>query len=143
MNLTLLLFVVFVIVILMTTTDQPTKSSIVIPSPHLSQTRSFTITNFTTFTADNFKFGNHPLYPMFSSALNNTYDEPFKTSVVDQLFIDANNNTVAADAIVTIWNAIIDTILISSTADQTVVAPIVNQMLIFSFGGNPIQKFQI
>ena len=41
----------FVIVILMPTTDQPTiSSSTVSPSPHLSQTRSFTMTNYTLIT---------------------------------------------------------------------------------------------
>ena len=127
----------------MKTTDQPIKSSIVSPSPHLSQTRSFTMSNSTTLTAYNFNFGDHTLCPMFSITLNNTYAELFETSVVNRLFTDANKTAVATDAILIIWTAVIDTILISSTADQTVVAPIVNQMLIFVFGGNPIQKFLI
>ena len=94
--------------------------------------------NFTTITAYDFKFGGHPLCPMFSTTFNNTYAEPLETSVINQHFTNANKTTVAADVIVAIRTAIIDTILIPSTADRTVVTPIVNQMLICAYSGNPV-----
>ena len=68
----------------MPTTDLPaTPSSIVSPSLHLPQTTVFTMTNYTTLTACDFKFGDHPLCPIFSTSLNKTYTELFENSVVD------------------------------------------------------------
>ena len=90
-----------------------------------------------------FKFLDHPLCPAFSAALNNTYAEPLDDSIVTQLFTNANQAIIATNAITVIRTAIIDTIMISSTADCTLVAQIVNSMLLFAYCGNPAQKYPL
>ena len=84
----------------MTTTDQSTnKSSIVSPSPHIQQTRSFTMTNYTTISDIYFCFSDHPTCPAFSKALNDTYAKPFATNAVASLFTDAGRTTVISDVV--------------------------------------------
>ena len=133
-----------VVNILMPTTDQPiTSSSIVSSSPFLSQTRSFTMTDYTSITDWSFKFADHPHCLPFGVALNNTYSEDFDDAVVAQILTDSTRTIVAADAILTFNAAIINIIMYSSTADCTVVAPIINQMLLFGYFGHPPQKYSI
>ena len=131
------------VVVLVTTTDQSTKLSIVSPSPHLSQTRSFTMTDYTTITNYSFSFSDHPTCPAFSTTLNNTGSEPFVKNIAVSLFTNTAKTTVATDIIPVLHAAIIDTVMISFTADQTIVAPISNSMLLFAYGGNPSRKFML
>ena len=128
----------------MPTTDRPTlSSSIVSPSPHLSRKKSFTMATFTSITAIDFKFGDHPLCPLFSSSLNDTYSEPFEQGVIDSIFTDNTKTTVAPDVVPLLHAAIIDVIMISTTAAQTVVAPIINSVLLFAYAGHLLCKFPI
>ena len=71
------------------------------------------------------------------------YLELFETAVIDSVFTDGNKTAVAADAITVIKTGIIDTILLTSTADRTVVSPIVNHMFLFENFGTPTRKFPI
>ena len=121
-----------VVVILMPTTNQPTtSSSIVNPSPHISQNRSFTIADYTSLIDWSFKFADHPHCEHFGVALNNTFSEDFDNAVVDGFFTNTNKTLVIADAFTVLHAAIIDIIMISSTANRNVVAQIINQMLVF------------
>ena len=99
--------------------------------------------DYTSLTDWSFKFANHPHCEPFGVALNNPYYEDFDNPVVDGFFTNTNRTLVTADAITVLHSAIIDIIMISSTADCTVVAPIINQMLLFGFFGNPAQKYPI
>ena len=127
----------------MPTTDQSIISSIVSPSPYIPQTRSFTMTDYTTINYFSFSFGDHPTCPAFSDALNNTYSEPFANTIAVRFFTNARRTTVAPDIITVLREAIIDTVLISSIADRTVVAPIINSMLLFAKCDNPSRKFPL
>ena len=59
------------------------------------------------------------------------------------VFTDATRATVSVDTIPGIRNAIIDVILLTSTADRAVVAPIINHMLISVKQGNPSKFFAL
>ena len=119
----------------MPTTDQPTttSSSIVSPSQYLSRTRSFAMTNYTSITDLASKFANHPHCPPFNVALNNTYTKDFDDAVIVPIFTNANRMLVATDVVPIIQAAIMDIILIVSTADKAVIAPIIKQILILGF----------
>ena len=77
----------------------------------------------------------------FSVALNNTYSEDFDDAVIVLIFTDANRTFVATNAFSIIIAAIIDIIMISSTADWDVVAPIISQMLLLGYFCQPAQKY--
>ena len=139
------LLLLFVIVILLPTTHQPTTSSILV-SPnllHLSQIRPFTMTDFTPITDWSFKFANHPHCPAVVIALNNTYAEDVEAAAIDSIFTDANRTVVVANVINVIRGAIVDTILLLSSDDQTVVAPIINHTPLFGLFSNPSQKIAL
>ena len=144
-TMTIILTLLFIVVaILMPTSNLPTKStSIVSPSPHTSRTRPFTMTNYTTIPGYSFEFGTHPTCNTLANALNNSYAEDFDTPVVASFFTDASQTTVTPNIIFIIREAIIATVLLSSTADRTVVAPIINRMPLFGQFGNPTRKFLI
>ena len=127
----------------MPTTDQPTTSSIISPSPYFPRTQSFTMANYASIMDISFCFSDHPTYPAFSKALNDTYAEPFAVPAVASLFTDAGCTTVVPDVVPVLCAAIIDTIMISSTADQTIVALIINGMLLFVKAGTPPRKIPI
>ena len=134
---TMVLILLFnVVAILMPTTDRTTKSSIISPSPYLSRTRSFTMANYTVIVDVVFSFSDHPTCPAFSKALSNTYTEPIAADVVAILFTDAGRTAGVADVVTVFHASIIDMIIISSTADCTVVASIINSMLLFVRAGN-------
>ena len=62
------------------------------------------------------------------------------------LFTDATRVTVSTDAVVGLRNAIIDMVLLTSTADQAVVAPILNHMLLsvrVAVTGSAIRKYAV
>ena len=124
-------------------TTRSNRSSIISPSPHLPQTRSFTMTNYTTIINVSFVFSGHPACLAFSSALNNTYAEPLATAAVVSLFTDAGRTSIVTDVVPVLLATIIDAIMITSTADRTVVAPIINGMFLFVRGGNPLRKLPI
>ena len=127
----------------MPTTDLPATSSIIVsPSQHFPP-QSFTMTNYTALIAYNFKFCDHPLCHIFTTSLNNTYAELFQNSVADWFFTNANNTAVAPNVITIIRTAIIDTIMILSTADCTIDAPIIIYIHLFTYGGIPFRKFPI
>ena len=128
----------------MPTTALPTTSaSIISPSPHISRTRSFTMTNFTSITQYSFEFSPHPTCRSFGTALNNSYAEDFEPAVVATFFTDAARTTVVPNVITVIRAAIIDIVLLSSTTNRTVVVPIINHMPLFGNCGIPPRKFAI
>ena len=138
----LLLF--FVVALLMPPTDLPTISApIISPSPHVSRTRSFTMTDYTTITQYSFLFASHPTCSSFSPAMNNAYSEDFDPAVVATFFTDAARTTVVPNVITVIRAAIIDIVLLSSTTNRTVVVPIINHMPLFGNCGIPPRKFAI
>ena len=59
------------------------------------------------------------------------------------VFTNVTRATVSVDAIAGIRNEIIDTILLTSTANRTVVAPIINHMLLSIKQGNPVRKYAV
>ena len=67
----------------------------------------------------------------FGKALNNKYSGPFVNNVAGNLFTNAGRTTVAADVILVLHADIIDTVMISYTADQTVLVPNNNTILMF------------
>ena len=138
-----LLFIVVVAMLMPTTALPTTSASIISPSPHLSRTRSFTMTNFTTITQYSFEFGPHPTCCTFGIALNNSYAEDFEHAVVATFFTDAAMTTVVFNVIPVIRAAIVDIVLFSSTVNRTVAVPIINHMPLFGHCGNPQQKFAI
>ena len=141
---TIIFLLFFALAILMSTTNSSTPtSSLVSPSPHISRTRPFTMAVYTSVTAFDFSFGDHPLCPQFSSSLNAYYAEPFQQSLIDSLFTDNTRATVSPNVIPSIRAAIIDTIMITSTADRSVVAPIINSMFLFAYAGHPARKFPL
>ena len=71
------------------------------------------------------------------------YSEPMEIAVIKNIFTDVNKTAVATDVIAVIRASIIDIILFTSTADQTVIAPITNQMLLFRHFGTPLKRFLI
>ena len=101
------------------------------------------MTDYTTITNYSFSFSDHPTCPAFSTTLNNTGSEPFVKNIAVSLFTNTAKTTVATDIIPVLHAAIIDTVMISFTADQTIVAPISNSMLLFAYGGNPSRKFML
>ena len=102
----ILLFLV--VALLMPSAALPTTSSIVSLSPFISQTRSFTMADYTPISDWTFKFSDHPLCSRVASGLNNTYSENFNDAVVARLFTNQSCTIVAADAITIIRAAIID-----------------------------------
>jgi len=139
---TILLLLFFVLALLMPTTDlSPTPtSSIVSPSLHFSRNRSFTMTNYTSITQYSFSFAPHPTCGTFCAAMNNAYSEDFDPAVVATFFTDAARTQVVPDVIPIIRAAIIDTIMLSTTAPRPVVAPIVNIMALFGMFHRPPRK---
>ena len=99
--------------------------------------------DYTSLTDWSYKFANHPHCEPFDVVLNNIYSEDFDNAVVDRIFTDANKTLFATNIIPVLRAAIIDIIMISSTADRAVVATIINQMLLFEFFGNPGRKYPI
>ena len=75
------------------------------------------MTDYISITDWSFKFADHPHCLPFRFALNNTYSEDFDNAVIVPIFTDANRTMVVTDAVPIIQAAIIDIILISSTAD--------------------------
>ena len=138
-----LLFVV--VVLLMTTTDRPTQSfsSIISPSPNLPQTRSFTMTDYTPIIDWSYVFAPHPHSETYHSGLNDLYSEPFDSAVVDALFTTAAKTIIAPNVIATVRAGVVDTVLLSSSADRTVVLPVINQMLLFMVCGIPGKRFPL
>ena len=67
----------------------------------------------------------------------------FAADVVASLFTYAGGTTVITDVVKILRATIIDAVMISSTADCTVVAPIINGMLFFVKAGNPTRKLPI
>ena len=59
------------------------------------------------------------------------------------LFTDATRATASADPVAALRSAIVDVIQLSSTADRTITAPILNHMLISVRYGNPPRKYPI
>ena len=59
--------------------------------------------------------------------------------MIARLFTTAARTLVITDAITIIRPAIVDTALVTSTADRTVVALILNQMLLFTCFGTSAQ----
>ena len=138
----ILLFIV--VAILMATTDHPTTSShFVSPSPHLSRSGSFTMTNYTPINDWSFKFSNHPIQQRFSHGLNDTYSENFDDATIATFFTTPARTVVAPNSVTLLQTAIVDTVLLTSNADCTVVAPIFNQMLLFASFGNPPGRYPI
>ena len=90
-----------------------------------------------------FKFFNHPHCPPFSLALNNTSAEDLDDAAIAPLFTNILKTIVTTDAITILRAAIVDVNMLTSTADQAVVVPIVNQMLLFTWIGNPGQKYPL
>ena len=101
------------------------------------------MTDYATITDVSFCFSDHPTCPVFSNALNNTYSEPLADDVVGGLFTNSGRTTVIADVIPALRTAIVNTVMISSTADRTVVALIINCMLLFVRAGNSLRKLPI
>ena len=138
------LFLLLLVVILMPTTHQPSTSSILVsPSPYQSRTRSFTMIDHISIVNWSLRFSDHTLCLTVALALNNTYSEDFEAATIASLFIDANRTTVVANAITTLREAIIDTVLLSSSSDRVVVAPIINHTSLFGRFGNPARKFAL
>ena len=101
------------------------------------------MTSFIAITNYSYKFRENPHCANFHNTLNNTYVQPFESSDVNRFFTDARKTAITANIITIMRSAIIDTILLSSQADITVTAPIVNHMLLFGYFGIPVQKFPI
>ena len=99
--------------------------------------------NYTSITDLVFAFSKHPTCINFSKALNNTYSEPLDAPVLTSLFTDAGRTAVVPDVVPVLRAAIINTIMLSSTADRTVVAPMINSMLLFLKVGNPPRKYPV
>ena len=59
------------------------------------------------------------------------------------LFTDATRATAGVDSVAALRSAIVDVIQLSSTADRTVTAPILNHMLISFRYGTPPRKYPI
>ena len=92
--------------------------------------------DYTTINNYSFSFSDHPTCPAFSAALNDTYSEPFAATVAVALFTNATQTTVAPNILPVLQAAVIDTIMLSTTADRAVVASIINSMLLFTYTGN-------
>ena len=71
------------------------------------------------------------------------YSEQIKTTTIAPIFTNTNPPTVATNAISTFRDTIIDTTLLTSTADCTVIAPIINTMLLLGNFGTPVRKYAI
>ena len=130
----------FVVVILMPPTTRSYKSPIVSPSPYIPRTRSFTMTDYTPINDWSFKFSTHPIQPRFSNGLNNTYSENFDDATIATFFTTPARTVIAPTSVILLQTAIVDTVLLTSTADRTVVAPIFDQMLLFANFGNPLRR---
>ena len=137
----ILLFLV--VALLMPSTALPAISSIFSPSPFISRTRSFTMTDYTPINDWTLKFSDHPLFSRLSSGLNNTYSKDFNDTIVARLFTNQSRIIVATDAVTNIRAAIVNTILVTSKADRPVVNPIINQMLLFGNFGNPPHRYPV
>ena len=76
-------------------------------------------------------------------ALNDIYFEDLNDATVDGFFTTVDCTLVATDAVTALWLALVDVVLLTSTTDRTIVAPIFNQMLLFTSFGNPAQRYPI
>ena len=101
------------------------------------------MTNFTPITDWSFQFAVHLHCKTYHTSLNDIYSEPLEPTVVNNLFTTAAKTTVTPDVIATVRAGIVDTILFTSTADRIVIAPVINQMLIFATCGTPLKRFPI
>ena len=101
------------------------------------------MTDYTPINNWTFRFSRHPLCSQFSTSLINTYLEDFNNAVISQLFTDASRNLVATNAITIIRATVIHTVPLTSTADCSVVTPIIKQMLLFGLFGNSPRCYQI
>ena len=133
------------VVILMTTTDQPTQSlsSIISTSPNLPQTQSFTMVDYTPVIDWYFHYAAHLHSKTYHNALNDLYSEPSDHAVVDNLFTTAAKTTIVPNVIATVRAGIVDTILFTSTADRILIAPVINQMLLFAVCRAPGKRFPL
>ena len=75
--------------------------------------------------------------------MNHTYSEQIATTAVPPVFTNATPPTVATNAIAAIRDEIIETILLTSIIDRTVIAPIINKILLSAYFGNPVQTYVI
>ena len=117
------------------------KSPIVSPSPHLSRSRAFIMTNIVAITKYSYKFNPHPHSQTLADVLNNMYSEPFEDTTIDTFFTTAGRTTLATDIIVLLRAAIIDIIEATSQANHTVIAPIINSLILSVHVGN--QRFPL
>ena len=101
------------------------------------------MTDHTSLVDWSFKFSDHPLSLTVADALNNTYSEDFDAATIASLLTNANQTTIVANAITILCEANIDTVLLSSSADQAVVAPVNNHTPIFGKFGNPAREFAL
>ena len=101
------------------------------------------MTTYTTITDWSFQFGDHPHCTNFVPALNNTYSEDIEPAAVSRVFTNNIRTIIAVNVITVLQTTVIDTILVLFRGNYTVVALIVNQMLLFGYFGNPAQKFPI
>ena len=69
------------------------------------------------------------------ASLNNMYSEQFDDAVAVSFFTDAVRTLVDPDAVTKIKKAIIDSIDSYSQANRTVIAPIINSLLLFAMVG--------
>ena len=93
--------------------------------------------NFVTINKWSFVFTKHSHCKNIHHALNYTYLEQIATTAITPVFTNATPPTVATNAIAAIRNTVIKTILLTSTADCTIIAPIINSMFLldnFLFG---------
>ena len=120
----------FVVAILMSPTTRSNKSPLVSPSPSLPQTRSFTMTDFTTLTDFSFRFNPHPHSEPLDDALNDTYSKPFEDATVAAFYTTAGRTTLVPDIVARLCAAVIDIIDATSQADRTVIASIINGLIL-------------
>ena len=123
----------------------PTLStiSIVSPSPNPLTTRSFTVANFTPITEYAFKFATHHQSPTLEASLNNTYLEKFDDANTVSFFTDAARTLVDSNTVTKIRNAIINSIDSYSQANRTIIASIINIIIIFTMVGKPQQRYPL
>ena len=139
----LLLYFAVVVLLMPNTknTTTPTTASLVSPSPNISQSRSFTVTNFLTIDDYLFKFGGHPHCERFAEALNDTYSKLLEDTVVASLFTYAGRTTVATAVIVIIQAAVINIIDATSLADCAIITPIINTLILSTVAAAPPRRF--
>ena len=98
---------------------------------------------FTPITEYSFNFAKYYQSPTLEESLNNTYSEPLDDTIIVPIFTNVSRTAMNTEAVAKIRIAIIDSIVSCNQADQTMIVPIVNSLLLFAMVGKPLQRYPL